>query len=89
MIDNIEFRKWLISNTDYTDEAINDVVSRMKRADRMLEWDYKETYIFYLEKNDDFMKMSVSVKSQLRRAVKYYIDFWRSSNQEVIKQEEN
>ena len=75
MIKNIEFRSWLISNTKYSDAAINDVVSRMKRADKVLPWNSNETYLYYLEKNEDFSKMSVSVKSQIRKAVKYYIAF--------------
>lgn len=88
MIDDIEFKKWMVSNTKYSGPAISDVVSRMKRVDRILEWDYKETYTYYLEKNYDFKKMSVSVKSQLRRAVKYYIEFYRSVNPELINQED-
>lgn len=75
MIKNIEFRAWLAANTKYSDAAINDVVSRMKRADRMLPWNSNETYLYYLEKNEEFSKMSVSVKSQIRKAVKYYIAF--------------
>lgn len=75
MINSIEFKKWLIANTKYSDAAINDVVSRMKRADRIMPWDSNEAYIYYLEKNEDFSKMSVSVKSQIRKAVKYYIEF--------------
>lgn len=82
MIKSIEFREWLLSNTKYSDAAINDVVSRMKRADRMMPWNSSETYLYYLEKNEDFSKMSVSVKSQIRKAVKYYIAFNASNSVE-------
>lgn len=78
MIDIVEFKKWLLYNTNYSEPAINDVVSRMKRADKMLEWNSDETYLFFLEKNDNFMKTSVSVKSQIRKAVKYYTAFFAS-----------
>lgn len=82
MIKSIEFREWLTSNTKYSDAAINDVVSRMKRADRMMPWNSSETYLYFLEKNEDFSKMSVSVKSQIRKAVKYYIEFNASTSVE-------
>lgn len=77
MINSIEFKKWLSTNTKYSDAAINDVVSRMNRADRIMSWDSNETYLYYLEKNEEFSKMSVSVKSQIRKAVKYYIAFYK------------
>lgn len=75
MINSNKFKKWLALNTKYSDAAINDVVSRMNRADRIMPWDSSETYLYYLEKNEEFSKMSVSVKSQIRKAVKYYIAF--------------
>lgn len=83
MINVFEFKKWLHNNTDYSDAVINDVVSRMKRADKILEWNSDETYIFFLEKNDEFIKMSVSVKSQIRKAVKYYNAFFASENRAI------
>lgn len=82
MINCDGFKDWLIKNTSYTTAAINDVVSRMNRADKLLEWDGKETYIYYLEKSDKFLDLSVSVKSQMRKAVKYYIEFNKSASEE-------
>lgn len=82
MIKSIEFREWLTSNTNYSDAAINDVVSRMKRADKIMPWNASETYLFFLEKNDNFSKISVSVKSQIRKAIEYYIAFNASNSVE-------
>lgn len=75
MVDGEKFKEWLENNTNYEKAAISDVVSRMKRADRIYNWDGSDTYLFFLEKQDGFQKLSMSVKSQLRRAVKYYSAF--------------
>ncbi len=71
MIDN-GFRVWLKENTSYSDSVISDTVCRARRADKIKEWDNSETYLFYLERMDDFKSLSVSVKSQIRKAIKLY-----------------
>ena len=38
MIDSKEFKLWLNNNTEYSPAVIGDNVSRMKRADSILEW---------------------------------------------------
>jgi hypothetical protein len=77
MIDTKLFKDWLKNNTAYSDAVVSDIVSRMNRADNMLEWEPTTTYLYKLEQTDAFQKMSVSVKSQVRRAVKYYVEFIR------------
>ena len=72
MIQANAFRQWLKNNTNYTDAVIGNIVSRMKRADGILEWSNMETYLFYLEKETEFKNLTVSVRSQLRKAVKLY-----------------
>ena len=44
----------------------------LKRADHILEWNDLETYIFYLEREQQFEILSVSVRSQIKKAVKLY-----------------
>lgn len=66
------FKEWLKDNTEYSDAVIGDTVSRMKRADSILEWNDTDTYLFYLEKEQKFEILSVSVRSQMRKAVKLY-----------------
>ena len=79
MINCGSFKKWLAHNTNYSPAAINDVTSRMNRADRILAWNGQETYLFYLENNIEFTGLSVSVKSQIRKAVKYYSEYHKSA----------
>lgn len=78
MINAGQFREWMKSETLYSDAVINDIVSRMKRADSILEWNGHETYLFYLEREEAFSKLTVSVRSQLRKAVKLYFAYLES-----------
>ena len=75
MIDSKEFKLWLNNNTEYSPAVIGDNVSRMKRADSIVEWSNDDTYFFYLEKESAFIELSVSVRSQLRKAVKLYSEY--------------
>lgn len=72
MIEAEQFRQWLKDSTEYSDAVICDTVSRIKRADSILQWNDDEVYQFYLERNDSFKALSVSVRSQLKKAVKLY-----------------
>lgn len=72
MIKTDNFKNWLKNNTKYSDAVIRDTVSRLRRADKILEWDNTETYLFYLERQQKFEMLSSSVRSQMRRAVKLY-----------------
>lgn len=80
MIDSKEFKSWLNNNTEYSTAVIGDNVSRMKRADSMLEWNNDEAYLFYLEKESAFIELSVSVRSQLRKAIKLYSEYAKTVN---------
>ena len=72
MVDTINFKQWLLENTTYSDAVITDTISRIKRADAILEWYDDEVYQFYLEREDAYKKLSVSVRSQIKKAVKLY-----------------
>ncbi len=72
MVQTNGFYQWLRENTEYSEAVIGDTISRVKRADRILSWDEKETYLFYLEREKQFALLSVSVRSQIRKAVKLY-----------------
>ena len=75
MVDTEQFRKWLKDNTTYSDAVISDTSSRIKRADGLLEWYDDEVYQFYLEQNGQYKLLSVSVRSQIKKAVKLYRQF--------------
>lgn len=80
MIDTKGFKEWLKKNTNYSDAVISDIASRMNRADGMLEWEPTTTYLYKLEQTREFLKLSVSVKSQVRRAVRCYVEFIKEKN---------
>ena len=80
MIELDLFKEWLSENTTYSDAVIKDMASRMKRANSIVTWEPTTIYLFKLEQNNSFKKMSVSVKSQIRRAVKCYSQFILDKN---------
>lgn len=80
MIDVDVFKEWLADNTNYSDAVIRDMASRMKRADNIVAWEPTTIYLFKLEQHDTFKKMNVSVKSQVRKAVKCYTQFVLDKN---------
>lgn len=75
MIETESFKNWLKNNTQYSDAVIGDTVSRVKRADSIIEWDDNEVYQFHLEHNECYKKLSVSVRSQIKKAVSLYRDY--------------
>lgn len=75
MIEIEKFRNWLKENTAYSEAVVGDIISRVKRADNILPWSNEETYQFYLEKQSTYKMLSVSVRSQIKKAVKLYSEF--------------
>ncbi len=72
MIEAKRFRERLKENTTYRDAVIGDIVFRVKRADGALAWSDEDAYQFYLEQTDKFKSSTVSVRSQIKKAVKPY-----------------
>ncbi|WP_278568218.1 hypothetical protein [Amedibacillus dolichus] len=83
MIDTMMFKKWLTDNTTYSSAVITDIVSRMKRADSMMTWEPTTIYLFKLEQSVAFKRLSVSVKSQIRKSVKFYTQFIKDTNGKI------
>lgn len=77
----VEFRKWLEEKTEYTKATKSNIVSRLKRADGIIPIVIDEVYLFNLSNQLEFQKMSVSVKSQVRRSVKLYLEFMKESGE--------
>lgn len=75
MVDTEQFKKWLKENTTYSNAVISDMSSRIKRADSLLAWYDEEVYQFYLEQNEQYKQLSVSVRSQIKKSVKLYRQF--------------
>lgn len=75
MIEVEQFKCWLRENTCYSNAVISDTVSRIKRADGIHAWQDDDIYLFYLERKAEYKSLSVSVRSQIKRAVKLYSDY--------------
>lgn len=75
MNDISNFKLWLTENKEYSAKTIGNIVSRLKRADSILPWTNDTVYLFLLEQADEFKKISESVRSQIRKAVKLYFEF--------------
>lgn len=67
-----EFKLWLDATTSYTKETKSNLVSRLKRANNILPFYKEPVYLFMLSQQEEFKELSVTVRSQLRRAVKVY-----------------
>lgn len=74
-----EFKKWLLNEKKLSAASSSDVVSRIFRVQKIIAVDLKEKpvdeLIMLLNREPNFQSLSVSVKSQLRRAIKLYKDF--------------
>lgn len=70
-----EFKNWLQKKNKYTNASIKDIVSRLRRANKILVFRNEDIYIFRLEQCEEFQKASVSVKSQIRRAIRLYFQY--------------
>lgn len=72
----MNFREWLINEKQYSDRASRDVQSRLKRALVLSgEEEVSADTLTKIEANMEFKSLSMSVKSQLRRAVKFYQEY--------------
>lgn len=75
MLDEKEFRVWLTNKYIYSPAVVRDIVSRFKRADRILEFNSDDAYQFRLEQKEIYKSLSVSVRSQIKKAVKLYQEY--------------
>lgn len=72
-----DFTEWLLSEKKYTERVTKDIVSRSKRADKLVpsHGQIDEYYLFRLEQNDDFQQLSVNVRSQIKKAVQLLMEY--------------
>ena len=78
MIEEKEFRTWINTHKNYSNKVVSDTISRVKRADRLIEWHNDEIYLFELERNDEYKQLSTTVRSQIKGAVKMYFEYINS-----------
>ena len=77
-IERDDFKQWLSRNTKLSERSIRDVASRAKRGLNMIkDSDDKLTneHINSLLRSKEYLKLSMSVKSQVKRSLEYYIKF--------------
>lgn len=72
------FKVWLENTTDYSKATISNTCSRVRRADKILPWFNDEVYLFHLEQTNEFQSLQCSIKSQIRKAVKLYIEYTKT-----------
>ena len=76
-----DFCRWLDANFTYTKATKSNIVSRLRRADKMLAVVNEPVYLFNLSQCSEFTELSVTVKSQIRRAVKLYSQYLENEGQ--------
>jgi len=66
------FEEWLIKEKKYSTRASRDVISRCKRAEKLLPscGIPDNLYLFTLEEQAEYKALSVNVRSQIKRALK-------------------
>ncbi len=70
------FNEWLKSNKGMELRSARDVQSRIKRVQGLMQRNQiDENTLTILEDNEGFRKLSITVKSQLRRSVRLYLEF--------------
>lgn len=78
-----DFRTWLFSNTKLNKKSTSDVISRLKRASQFIDI-FKtkdgDELLFKLGKKPKFNELGISVKSQLRRAVRLYKQYEKNKS---------
>lgn len=72
---------WLIEQKNLSPASAKDVISRINRVKTLTtitDTDSKIDIEYRLAKQDAFMGFSSSVKSQIKRAISLYLEFWES-----------
>ncbi|MBM6533053.1 DNA cytosine methyltransferase [Streptococcus dysgalactiae subsp. equisimilis] len=74
MLNEFEFRDWLVLNKSYSQKVVKDIVCRLNRVNRYLGLNQNLKIDSYYEIIAD-ISASSSVKSQLRRSIRLYFEF--------------
>lgn len=73
-----EFKEWVGLKLDISPNSVKDIVSRFRRANKILPFYNDPVYVFYLENTDEYKKLAATVRSQIKRAIHLYMDWLRS-----------
>lgn len=71
------FVSWLVDVQNFTPRSASDTLSRVRRADRICHLDGvpNEYYCYLLQQENEYINLSVSVRSQMKRALSLYSKF--------------
>ena len=86
MNDLSNFKLWLTENKNYSSKVISNTVSRFKRADSMLTWFDDPVYQYKLEQVEEYQNLSMSVRSQIKKAVKLYSEFIAAQENQIYNE---
>lgn len=72
-----QFAKWLEDNSSLSEKSARDVLSRLNRVSHFGAKlnESQNQILLKLNNNSDFQNLSITVRSQLRRAVRLYKQF--------------
>jgi hypothetical protein len=79
---NDDFQSWLVKTKGMQLKSARDVVSRFRRTSQYLDdtqGKKAEQAIFEMTQNEDFKRLSLFVRSQLKRAIRLHDAFERSN----------
>ena len=72
----MDFKNYLQINTNYSSRTVYDIANRVDRVKKILQIkEIDNNTINLLEKNNYFNTLSYSVRSQLRKSIKLYIEY--------------
>lgn len=89
MNDLSNFKLWLAEKKKYSDKVISNTVSRLKRANNILEWFNDPLYQYQLENIKEYKVLSTTIRSQIKIAVKLYLEFVNSERQNTYNFRKN
>lgn len=69
------FKVHLEKSTTLEKRVISNTLSRIRRADSILEMDGNDFYIERLSRMKEFQVLSYTVKSQIKSAVRKYLEY--------------
>lgn len=80
-VEKTEFMDWLVVTHNFSKRTASDTVSRIKRADKIYKISdiSNQLYFYKLQQTDEFNNLSVSVRSQIKRATGLYFDYLAAS----------
>jgi DNA (cytosine-5)-methyltransferase 1 len=84
IVDYGRFYDWLRNMKRLSERAERDTISRLKRANTICEiQSFPDSYyIFKLEQSNGYKNLSPTIRSQLKRAVSLYSDYYMTAYQQ-------